>query len=162
MRKPPYASPSAPAAGQGKRGATGHLGYLLRQASVAFRARIEHALADLEVTLPQFSVLTMIAAYPGASNADLARLTLLTPQTVSFIVGNLKRSGALSSRPHAVHGRIQHLELTEAGAATLSRCKQRVARVEAALCAGLTAKEEEVVRRWLVQVAADGGGVDVA
>jgi DNA-binding MarR family transcriptional regulator len=142
-----------PAPGQGKRGEEGHLGYLLRQAGVAFRARTERALSDVDVTLPQFAVLTMLAAYPGLSNADLARLSLLTPQTVSVIVANLKRSGALASRPHAVHGRIRQLALTQSGEDILARCKRRVAAIEAELAAGLSENEQRAIRRWLVRVA---------
>ena len=85
----PRNSPSIPEPGQGKRGEEGYLGYLLRQASAAQRLRMERAMADVDVTLPQFLVLTMLRAYPGISNADLARLTMLTPQTVSVIVANL-------------------------------------------------------------------------
>ncbi|MFZ8278330.1 MarR family winged helix-turn-helix transcriptional regulator, partial [Staphylococcus aureus] len=85
------------------------------QAGVALRARMDRALSDLGVTPPQFSVLTMLGAYPGLSNADLARLSLLTPQTVSVIVANLKKAGAIESRPHQVHGRIQELTMTQAG-----------------------------------------------
>ena len=102
----PRNPPSIPEPGQGKRGEEGYLGYLLRQASAAQRLRMERAMADVGVTLPQFLVLTMLRAYPGISNADLARLTMLTPQTVSVIVTNLERSGAITRRPHAVHGRI--------------------------------------------------------
>ena len=114
MRKTPNQA-AVPAVGEGKRGEQGHIGYLLRQAGAAHRLKMERALADLAVTLPQFSALTMLVAYPGASGADLARLSLLTPQTMSVIVSNLERSGAVSRRPHAVHGRIQHIEVTEAG-----------------------------------------------
>ena len=103
-------APAIPEPGQGKRGEEGYLGYLLRQASAAQRLRMERAMADVGVTLPQFLVLTMLRAYPGISNADLARLTMLTPQTVSVIVTNLERSGAITRRPHAVHGRIQHID----------------------------------------------------
>ena len=58
---------------------------------------MEQALAGTGsgMTLPQFSVLTMLAAYPGASGAALARLellTLLTPQTMSVIVANLEKA----------------------------------------------------------------------
>lgn len=69
-----------PAPGEGKRGEAGHLGYLLRQAAAAQRLRMEQALADLPITAPQFALLTMLDAYPGSSNAELARLTLLTPR----------------------------------------------------------------------------------
>ena len=78
-----------PAPGEGKHGPEGHLGYLLRQASVA--------------------VLTMIIAYPGASGADLARLTFLTPQTINMVVRNLERDGAVEKSAHVRHGRILRL-----------------------------------------------------
>lgn len=146
-----------PAVGEGKRGEQGHIGYLLRQAGAAHRHRMERALADLAVTLPQFSVLTMLAAYPGASGADLARLSLLTPQTMSVIVSNLERSGAVSRRPHAVHGRIRHIEVTDAGRQLLAACRARVKAVEKELMAGIAKSDEQIVRRWLVQIALPAG-----
>jgi DNA-binding MarR family transcriptional regulator len=142
-----------PEIGQGKRGAEGHLAYLLRQANVALRAHLERALADFGVTQAQFAVLTMVAAYPGLSNADLARLSLLTPQTLSVTVGNLRRDGLVESRPHTVHGRIRTLELTDSGKAALARCRSRVNAIEKALAAELSASEERAVRKWLAAVA---------
>jgi DNA-binding MarR family transcriptional regulator len=145
--------PSIPKVGEGKRGPEGYLGYLLRQASAAQKRRMEHALSDLGVTQPQFAVLTMLVAYPGISNAEIARLTMLTPQTVSVIVANLERSGALARRAHAVHGRIQHLDLTAEGERLLAASRLRVRALERELGASLTPEEEQVVRRWLVAVA---------
>ncbi|MBS7700014.1 MULTISPECIES: MarR family transcriptional regulator [unclassified Chelatococcus] len=144
---------SIPEPGMGKRGEHGHLGYLLRQAAGAFRLRLERAMADLEVTQPQFAVLTMLANYPGLSNADLARLALLTPQTVSVIVSNLERGGAIFRQPHSVHGRIQHIELTEKGKKLLACCKKRVRAIEQEITSGLSADEEATVRRWLANIA---------
>lgn len=152
MIKPHPVAP-LPKAGEGKRGEEGYLGYLLRQAAGAHRLRMERALADIAVTLPQFSVLTMLAAYPGHSNADLARVALLTPQTVSVIVANLRRMGALARRPHAIHGRIQHLDLTEIGRALLADCRARAHAVERDLASGLSSPEEQAIRSWLVRVA---------
>jgi DNA-binding MarR family transcriptional regulator len=142
-----------PAIGEGKRGESGHIGYLLRQASNAHRIRMEHALAEQDVTLPQFSVLTMLAAYPGASGADLARLSLLTPQTMSVIVGNLERAGYITRSPHAVHGRIQLIEISDAGRELVAKCRSRVNSVENQLLADTTPEEEAVIRRWLVRAA---------
>jgi DNA-binding MarR family transcriptional regulator len=144
---------SVPAVGEGKRGEQGYIGYLLRQADAAHRLRMERALADYAVTFPQFMVLIMLGAYPGASGADLARLSLLTPPTMSVIVANLERIGAVLRRPHAVHGRIQHIDITVAGKELLAKCKVRVKSVEKSLLADLSPHEEEVVRRWLVKVA---------
>jgi DNA-binding MarR family transcriptional regulator len=145
--------PVIPRPGEGKRGPQGHLGYLLRQASVALRGAMDRALADLGVTTPQFSVLTMIAAYPGASGADLARLTFLTPQTINVIVRNLERDGAIEKTAHATHGRILRLRATAKGHALLRRCRVRVARLEAGLAGLLAWDEQRTVRRWLSALA---------
>ena len=95
----------------------------------------------------------MLAAYPGHSNADLARLALLTPHTVSVIVANLERAGSIVRRRHAVHGRIQHLDLTESGKALLATCRARVHEIEHELIDALASDEEQAIRRWLVRVA---------
>lgn len=143
-----------PRAGEGKRGPEGYLGYLVRQAHVAVRAAMDKALADLDVTSPQFVVLTMIVAYPGVSGADLARLTFLTPQTVNLIVSNLVKAGAVEKSADPAHGRILRLQATEAGETLLKRCKVRVGAVEEQI-AGLVGREEEkAVRRWLAAVGA--------
>ena len=84
---------------------------------------MDRALADLEVTPPQFAVLTMIVAYPGVSGADLSRLTFLTPQTINVIVRNLVRAGAIEKSAHAAHGRILRLTATARGQALLRRCR---------------------------------------
>ena len=68
MRKLSFADPTSarpPLPGEGKRGEAGYLGYLLRQAQGAARLSLERALAELDVTPPQFLVLTMLKAYPG-------------------------------------------------------------------------------------------------
>ena len=153
MQKPRKQDRTIPAIGEGKRGEAGHIGYLLRQAHAAHRIRMERALQDMGLTLPQFSVLTMLAAYPRASGAELARLSLLTPQTMSVIVGNLERAGVVSRRPHQRHGRIQVIEITAAGVQLLARCKSAVRAAEAALLAGVSKAGESAVRRWLVRIA---------
>jgi DNA-binding MarR family transcriptional regulator len=145
--------PAIPRPGEGKRGVEGYLGYLVRQASGLVRLAMERALADLDVTPPQFTVLTMISAYPGLSGADLARLTFLTPQTINVIVRNLQRTGAIEKTAHAGHGRILQLTATARGMALLKRCRTRVAEVETRLAGLLGRDEERAVRRWLSAVA---------
>jgi DNA-binding MarR family transcriptional regulator len=148
-----------PSAGEGKRGESGYIGYLLRQAGAAQRLRMERALDDLGITPPQFVVLTMLVAYPGVSGADLARLAALTPQTVSVIVANLTRNALIERRPHPVHGRIQQIEVTPAGQSLLKQCRARVRKLEAQMLEGFDADEEQVIRRWLVALAREDGAV---
>jgi DNA-binding MarR family transcriptional regulator len=146
-----------PPPGLGKRGEKGHLGYLLRQAQAAARLTLERALADLAVTPPQFAVLTMLKAYPGLSGADVARVALLTPQTVGVIIRNLERDGAIRKMPHPVHGRVLQWTLTRRGKTLLGKCRRHVNAVERRLAAGLGAKAEATIRRWLAKIATDPG-----
>ncbi|KIU48019.1 MULTISPECIES: MarR family winged helix-turn-helix transcriptional regulator [Bradyrhizobium] len=146
---------SVPAPGEGKRGEQGYLGYLLRQAHAASRLSMERALGQLGVTSPQFVVLTMLKAYPGLSGADLARVALLTPQTVSVIIRNLERDGAIRKTPHPVHGRVLQWTLTDHGTRLLEKCRHIAQDHERRLAAGLDAKSEQVVRQWLSKIATD-------
>ena len=154
MRKPQPPS-VIPAIGEGKRGEDGYLGYLLRQAANAQRRRMDQTLAGLDLTQPQFVVLTMLKAYPGSSNADVARLAMLTPQTVHGIVEILKRQGLLGRQPHPVHGRIQNIELTAAGCDLLDQARARVLVLEAQLKEAMSEEDAAIIRRWLVSVARD-------
>jgi DNA-binding MarR family transcriptional regulator len=152
-RKAAAKTGAIPEPGEGKRGENGHIGYLLRQANTVFRMQMERALSDYGVTPPQFSVMTMLVAYPGISNADIARLSMLTPPTVSVIVGNLERAGLVVRTPHEVHGRIQQIEVTEEGKSLLAKCRKRVQVLEKELVAGLNVEEEVVVKKWLTSIA---------
>jgi DNA-binding MarR family transcriptional regulator len=155
----PAASPLAgvhpPPPGEGKRGEQGYFGYLLRQASAASRLTLERALAGLGATPPQFVVLTMLKAYPGLSGADLARVALLTPQTVGVIIRNLERDGAIRMTPHPVHGRVLQWTLTRRGLTLLEKCRKHAMALERRLAAGLSPQAQATVRQWLARVAAD-------
>jgi DNA-binding MarR family transcriptional regulator len=152
---PVLAGVRPPPPGRGKRGETGYLAYLLRQAQAATRLTLERALADLGVTPPQVAVLTMLRAYPGLSGADLARVALLTPQTVGVIIRNLERDGAIRKTPHPVHGRVLQWTLTRRGRTLLEKCRRHVKALERRLRAGLGAKAQLTVRRWLSKIAAE-------
>jgi DNA-binding MarR family transcriptional regulator len=155
IENPDLAGVRPPPPGRGKRGETGYLAYLLRQAQAATRLTLERAIADLGVTPPQFAVLTMLRAYPGLSGADLARVALLTPQTVGLIIRNLERDGAIRKTAHPVHGRVLQWTLTRRGGTLLDKCRRHVRALERRLASGLTVKAQATVRRWLSKIAAE-------
>jgi DNA-binding MarR family transcriptional regulator len=152
---PAFAMIRPPPPGEGKRGEQGYLAYLLRQAQSATRLAMERSLAELGVTSPQFVVLTMLRAYPGLSGAELARVAMLTPQTVGVIIRNLERDGAIKKTPHPIHGRVLQWTLTRRGAALLDKCRRHAQAIELRLAAGLSPNGQRLIRRWLARIAAD-------
>lgn len=146
-------SRAVPVVGAGKRGPDGHIGYLLRQAQAAMRLAHDVALAEIGLTTPQFLVLNLLDAYPGASGAELARTAQLTPQTVNLIVRKLEREGLIVRGEHETHGRVLRLTLTVAGKARLREAKGLSDRIERRILALAEPDTERKLRRWLVDVA---------
>ena len=145
--------PRLPLVGEAKRGPEGYLTYLLRQANASVRLAVDRALAKEGMTYPQQSALTMIRAYEAVSAADLARLTMLTPQTINGIVRALEMRGAIRKEPDRVNGRILRLIITEEGRAVNKRCRALTAPIEAALKSKMGGNVEGAIRLWLVDVA---------
>ena len=144
-----------PAVGAGKRGPEGHIGYLLRQAQAATRLAYDASLAELGLTAPQFLVLTLLDAYPGASGAELARTAQLTPQTMNLIVRKLEREGLVARGEHETHGRVLRLKLTTKATTRLKQAKALSDKIERRILALTDPDTERKLRRWLVDVAVE-------
>ncbi len=127
-------------------------GYQLRRAQYAYRLALDRALEPTGVTTPQFAVLALLQAQPGLSNAELARQSLITPQTMNTILGRLESAGLVARTPHPGHGRILRAQLTRAGHAVLERCLGRAAAVEACLLGALDLTERPGVLDALTRV----------
>ena len=145
--------PRLPLVGEARRGPDGYLTYLLRQANASVRLALDRALAKENMTYPLQSALTMIRAYEAVSAADLARLTMLTPQTVNGIVRTLEKRGAIRKEPDRLNGRILRLIITKDGLALNSRCRALTAPIQAALKARMSPHAEAAIRQWLVDIA---------
>lgn len=99
------------------------LGFLLKRAQHAYRTRVDDALRPLTLTAPQYAVMAAVEAVAGISNAELARVAFVTPQTMQGILSNLERAGLLARTQHPKHGRILQSELTEQGREVVKRAR---------------------------------------
>jgi DNA-binding MarR family transcriptional regulator len=142
-----------PGIGEGKRGPSGHLIYLLRQAATIVARHTERMLVDVGLTLPLYSALTMIASYPDISSADLSRLSMLTAQSANETVQKLIRAGLIKRKRNPGHGCILRLRITDLGAKRLARGRKLTDVLERRLLAATGAHGEEAVRAWLAKVA---------
>ena len=106
------------------------VGYLIKRAQSVLHDAMADALGPHHLTVTQFAVLTGLGEVPGLSNADLARRTFVTPQSMHAVLQELERLEFVVRRPHPQHQRVLQAELTEAGRRTLKSANSSVNAVE--------------------------------
>ncbi|MCA9507772.1 MAG: MarR family transcriptional regulator [Myxococcales bacterium] len=95
------------------------LAYKLKQAQHSLRNSMDETLKSLELTTPQYAVLSQLETSPGISNAQLARSSFVTAQTMHGIVLNLEKNNLVRRKRDLNHGRILCTELTKKGKRTI-------------------------------------------
>ena len=118
-------------------------GYLISQVRAAIRGHLDANLADKDLTAPQYVALTTLEEDPGLSNAEMARLCFVTPQTMLRIIENLEKARLVARSPHPTHGRVRQIELTSRGRKLVAECHPRVLDMEDRLVSGLTRPERK-------------------
>ena len=109
---------------------TARVGYLIKRAQTVLHDTMADALGSHDLTVTQFAVLTALDEEPGLSNADLARRTFVTPQSMHAVLHELERLQLVVRRPHPQHRRVLQAALTEAGRRTLRSAADAVNAVE--------------------------------
>lgn len=127
----------------------GILGYLLRKASSSYTKKMDEALNEYGITAPQFIIMSIITNFPGCSNADLARLALLTPQTVNSILSRLDKMNLIERVEHPYYKRIQQIELSKVGSTLFKSCDAVINDLDLTLENGFSSDEITIIRRWL-------------
>jgi DNA-binding MarR family transcriptional regulator len=122
---------------------TPRLSYVVGRLDRAIRRGLEESLRPLGVSWPQYTMLSVLRARPGLSNAQLARRSLITPQSMSEIVLAMEARGLIVRHPDPTHQRVRRAELTPDGELLLAECDLAVNELEAAMLAGLPEGERE-------------------
>ena len=129
------------------------LGYQVKRLQQALRARMDGVLAEHGLTMPQYSVLAQLAERPGISNADLARLSFVTPPTMIRIVTTLEELGLLSRVGRPAEGRARAALLSAAGERRLAEASADVDAVDAVLWDATSDADRPAVVAWLATAA---------
>ena len=108
-----------------------HVGYFLRRLQVALFKDFIRTLAPVDVRPAQYSVLILIAANPGRSQAAIGRALGIERARLARMLHELERRKWIERRAAAGDGRSHALFLTAAGAKALARIKALSARHEA-------------------------------
>ena len=136
------AAPTAQAATLGRRNGgksldfgvlDGHLGYFLRRAQVVVFQDFIRTLASVNIRPAQYSVLVVIGANTGLSQADVAQHLGIERARLVRLLDRLERRGLTQRHPSPVDRRSHVLKLTPAGQQLLKRAKTLAAAHEARL-----------------------------
>lgn len=114
-----------------------HTTYLIGRLDRIIRRALEEKLRPHGVTLLGYTALTVLAARPGLSNAQLARRSFMTPQGMNQAVAVLAERGLVRRSPDSSNRRRQRIELTDAGQRVVARCTASVEEYEQTLLAAL-------------------------
>jgi DNA-binding MarR family transcriptional regulator len=133
---------------QTKPTSTPRLAYLIKRIEMVQRARMEEVLRPLNVTLSQYTALSLLE-WRELSSAQMARRHYVTPQAMNQLVASLERDRLIKRRPDPLNGRILRARLTSRGARVLASCHAAVEDIETRMLAGLTPGEAEQFRHFL-------------
>jgi DNA-binding MarR family transcriptional regulator len=106
------------------------LSYVIARLDRAVRAAIEDRLAPFDLTIPQFTTLSVLLRRSGLSNAQLARRSYITPQSMHDVVLALERRGLLQRKPDPAHRKILRTTLTSEGRHVVEQCETAVSAME--------------------------------
>jgi DNA-binding MarR family transcriptional regulator len=123
--------------------------YVVGRLERVLRRRLTAAVSPAGLTLPAYTALSVLRADDGLSNAQLARRSLVTPQSMSEVLTQLVERGYVRRRPDPAHGRVIRTELTPAGSRALDLCDHAVDEIEREMLAGLDGREREGFREAL-------------
>jgi len=110
---------------------------------------MEESIRDAGLTLSQANVLTELAYGKARSNAELARIHSVTPQTMVEILASLEHRSLISRTAKPGSGRAMPAELTREGHASVLAAQRAIRRVEQRLLSTLSRQDVAHLRRLL-------------
>ena len=115
----------------------GHLGYFIRRLQIWVFQDFIRTLAAIDISPAQFSVLAVIHANEGLSQAELGNTLAIERARLVRLLNRLERRDLLERRQANGDGRRHALRLTPAGQTTFRQAKMLAERHEAGLLAKL-------------------------
>ncbi len=113
------------------------IGYVVGRLDRAIRREIGALVAPFGLTVPKYTALSILRDRPGLSNAQLARRTYVTPQSMNEVLRALELDGLIVRSKAANHGRVVEVALSERGQEVLAACDRAVTHMENAMLADL-------------------------
>jgi DNA-binding MarR family transcriptional regulator len=126
-----------------------NLGYRIRRAQLWVFKDVSRQLAPFDISIAQFSVLSIINTNPGINQLAIASVLAIERAGLGRLVERLERQGLVARTASSTNRRYYVLHLTTAGAALLVRLRSLIAQHEKALAQKLGSRAYKQLLRTL-------------
>ncbi|MFD4573597.1 MarR family winged helix-turn-helix transcriptional regulator [Streptomyces sp. NPDC058417] len=137
-----------------------HIAYTLARVAHVMDRMTDAALAGEGLSLRMFGALSHLSGHPGRSSAELARLLLVTPQSMGVLVRRLEAMTYVRRAEPAVKGFAVRLEITPEGEAALARAAELAIGAEGRGLRSLSEAERTTLHALLRRLLTDLAGQD--
>jgi DNA-binding MarR family transcriptional regulator len=134
------------------------LGYIVARLDRVVRREVETVIAPHGLTVTQYLVLSVLDRQPGLSSAQLARRAYVSPQSMNETLLTLEQRNLVTRQPDPARRRVLNTQLSKSGQTLVKACNREVSKVESTMTAGLTDKQSEALRTFMVQAVRNLGG----
>ena len=125
------------------------LSYMIARVDRVISKILNENLKTLDISLPQYTALSVLAAKGSLSNAKLAERSFIKPQSANKILQDLFSLGWIERQADPTHGRRILVQLTDAGHAKLSECNLIVEKIEQKMLVGIDLNLAMLIRNNL-------------
>ncbi|HTX08653.1 MAG TPA: MarR family transcriptional regulator [Solirubrobacteraceae bacterium] len=119
--------------------------YIVGRVDQGIRQEMRLRLADWDLSVPEFTALAVLKRRPGLSNAQLARRSLVRPQSMNEILVKLEARGLLRREVDPDHARILRAALTTEGVEVLAAAEPAVKAIQDELFAEVPESQRQVM-----------------
>jgi DNA-binding MarR family transcriptional regulator len=137
-------------AGERSEASTARVSYVIARLERAVRSAINERVRPYGLTTLQYTTLSVLGRRGALSNAQLARRSYMTPQSMSEVIEALESKGLIKRTQHPNHRRVLPAQLTATGRKVLEACEEAVEEMEEEMLRDLTPEERATFYHGLV------------
>jgi DNA-binding MarR family transcriptional regulator len=124
--------------------------YVIGRVNQGIRREMRARLARVDLSVQQYTALSILRARPGLSNAQLARRSLIAPQSMLEVLAKLEARGLLKRDVDPGHSRILRAALTPKGRRLLERIDPAIEAIQDWLLADVSQADRHVMLQGMV------------
>lgn len=117
------------------------ISHCLRKTELKLKLKMDQVLSPLQLTLPKYSVLALLEEETKLTNAELARRSSVTPQTMNRILHSLQSESLISSASDKKSELKINYALTAKAKKIICIAHEAVNKIELEMIDGLSKKD---------------------